>query len=174
LLIINTGNGKGKTTAAIGQIVRTLGHSHKVCLIQLFKGKAFYGEQHILKKLKNLDFFCFTPKHPFCFPKDKNITREIVRNQCLEALNKTRSVLLSKKRYALVVLDEFNIAVRDGFINIKELLEVISHNPFKIDIIITGRGAKKELIKAADLVSEMKEVKHPFNKGVKSKKGIEF
>ena len=67
MIIVNTGNGKGKTTAAMGQILRSLGRGWKVCLIQLFKGKEFYGEQKILKGLKGLDFYCFAPKHPGCF-----------------------------------------------------------------------------------------------------------
>lgn len=174
MLIVNTGNGKGKTTAAIGQILRVLGHNKKVCLIQLFKGKGFYGEQNILKKLKNLDFYSFAPKHPACFPKEKALTHEKLRDQCLEALYKFRSVLASKKHYDLIVLEEFNIAVRDGYFKIKELLAAIADNTKQIDIIVTGRSARKELLKAADLVTEMKEIKHPFNKGIKCKKGIEF
>jgi cob(I)alamin adenosyltransferase len=174
MLIVNTGNGKGKTTAAMGQILRALGHNQKVCLIQLFKGKEFYGEQNILKKLKNLDFFSFAPKHPFCFPKHKDLTHKTIKNQCLKALSKVRSVLLSKAPYDLVVLDEFNIAVRDGHITIKELLEVISYNDSNIDIIVTGRSAKKELLHDADIVTEMREIKHPFSKCTKSRKGIEY
>jgi len=171
MIIVNTGNGKGKTTAAIGQIIRSLGRGWKVCLIQLFKGKEFYGEQKVLKGLKNLTFYSFAPKHPGCF---KNISRKKLDSDCASALNKFKAVLCGKKKYDLIVLDEFNIAVRDGFLNIKALLEVLRSIDSNTNILITGRSAHKNLLKIADLITEMKEVKHPFNIGILAKKGIEF
>jgi len=84
MLYINTGNGKGKSTAAMGQIMRAIGHEWKVCLIQLFKGTNFYGEQKVFSKFKKqLDFYSFAPKHPACFPKTD---RKLVQKQCLEAV----------------------------------------------------------------------------------------
>jgi cob(I)alamin adenosyltransferase len=171
MIIIHTGNGKGKTTAAIGQIIRSLGRGWRVCLIQLFKGKEFYGEQKILKNLKNLDFFCFAPKHPGCFPK---ISKECVTPECNKALNKFKEVLASKKKYDLIVLEEFNIAVRDGFLKIKPLLELLKTIDSNTNVLLTGRSAHKSLMNIADLVTEMKEVKHPFRKGINARKGIEF
>jgi cob(I)alamin adenosyltransferase len=171
VLIINTGNGKGKTTAAIGQIIRALGHGQKVCLIQLFKGKAFYGEQNLLKNLKNLTCYNFAPKHPYCFG---NKGHEAAKSECLKALKVVRKLASSRKKYDLIVLDEFNIALRECYFSVKVLLELIKKLSKNTNIIITGRSAPKALINAAGLVSEIKEVKHPYNIGIKAQKGVEF
>ncbi|MBN1622066.1 MAG: cob(I)yrinic acid a,c-diamide adenosyltransferase [Endomicrobiales bacterium] len=171
MLYIYTGNGKGKTTAAIGQVMRSLGRGWRVCIIQLFKGKEFYGEQKMFKKLRGLDFYSFAPKHPFCFPK---IKKSAVQAQCRQALIKLEKILKSKKRRNLIVLEEFNIAVRDGFMNLRELIKTISLAPDNTYILITGRGASKELIEKADLVTEMKEIKHPYRKGIRAIKGVEY
>jgi cob(I)alamin adenosyltransferase len=171
MIIVNTGNGKGKTTAAIGQIVRSLGRGWKVCLIQLFKGKEFYGEQKVLKGLKGLEFFSFAPKHPGCF---KGLSIPALKKDCARALKKFESALKSGKKYDLIVLDEFNIACRDGLLDVKALLEVIKKIDSKTCVLITGRQADQRLIKMADLVTEMKEVKHPYKKGILARKGLEF
>ena len=171
MIIINTGNGKGKTTAAIGQVIRSLGQGWKVAIIQLFKSKDFYGEQKILSGLKGLDFYSFAPRHPFCF---KETGKKTVIEQCKKAMLRFRKLISGKKRYDLIVLEEFNIALRDGFIKPDVLLEALSNVTENTIIIITGRGAPESLIKAADLVTEMKEIKHPYNKGIPARKGIEF
>lgn len=171
MLYIYTGNGKGKTTAAMGQIVRAVGRDLKVCLIQLFKGKEFYGEQKVICKFKNLDFYSFAPKHPFCFPK---VDKKDVQKQCSRALEVFKKALKKKKPYDLIVLEEFNIAVREGYLKYKDLDRVLDKVNKATYIVITGRGASKELIKRADLVTEMKEIKHPFSKGIQAKKGIEY
>jgi cob(I)alamin adenosyltransferase len=172
MLYINTGNGKGKSTAAMGQILRSMGHGWKVCLVQLFKGKDFYGEQKTFNKFKKqLDFYSFAPKHPGCFPKTD---RKLVRKQCLEAVDCIHKLLTGKKRYDLLVLEEFNIALRDGFLELKEVLDIINKYYNLSDIIITGRCAPEQLIARADMVTEMKEIKHPYRKGLKSRKGIEY
>lgn len=171
MIHVYTGNGKGKTTSAIGQIIRALGHKKRVCLIQLFKGKEYYGEQKILKNLKNLDFFSFAPHHPFC---RRRIKKHDAARQCISALNLLKNILRKKPPYDLIVLDEFNIAIRDGFMKPEELIDAISEKNIKADIIITGRCAPKALIKIAELVTEMKEIKHPFQKGIKAKRGIEY
>ena len=171
MIIVNTGNGKGKTTSAIGQIIRALGHGQKVCLIQLFKGKSFYGEQKILQKLENLSFFNFAPKHPYCFG---NKGHQAAKSECLKALKFVKKVAKGRKKYDLVVLDEFNIALRDGYIKLKVLLKVINELNLKSNVIITGRCAPRLLITSADIVTEMQEIKHHFNIGIKSKMGIEY
>ena len=171
MIIVNTGKGKGKTTAAIGQIIRSLGQGFKVCLIQLFKGENFYGEQNILLKMNGLDFFSFSKEHPFCI---KDVAMNEAVERCKHAVLKIKEIANGDKIYDLIVLEEFNIALRDNLIEKSEFIELVKLLSEKSDIVITGRGAPQELIDLADLVTEMKEVKHPYNKGVKSRKGIEF
>ena len=170
MIIVITGNGKGKTTSSIGQIVRALGHNQKVCLVQLFKGEDFYGEQKILTKLKGLDFFSFAKKHPFCF---KNITKEQIVEECKQAINKLKEII-KDNNYNLIVLEEFNIAIRDKFVEETLLIDIINQLNKKSNVVITGRGASSKLIEVADLVSEIKEVKHPYNKGIPAQEGIEY
>ena len=170
MIIVITGNGKGKTTSSIGQIVRALGHNQKVCLVQLFKGEDFYGEQKILTKLKGLDFFSFAKKHPFCF---KNITKEQIVEECKQAINKLKEII-KDNNYNLIVLEEFNIAIRDKFVEETLLIDIINQLNKKSNVVITGRGASSKLIEVADLVSEVKEVKHPYNKGIPAQEGIEY
>ncbi len=170
MIIVITGNGKGKTTSSIGQIVRALGHNQKVCLVQLFKGEDFYGEQKILTKLKGLDFFSFAKKHPFCF---KNITKEQIVEECKQAINKLKEII-NDNNYNLIVLEEFNIAIRDKFVEETLLIDIINQLNKKSNVVITGRGASSKLIEVADLVSEVKEVKHPYNKGIPAQEGIEY
>ncbi len=170
MIIIITGNGKGKTTSSIGQIIRALGHNQKVCLVQLFKGEDFYGEQKILTKLDGLDFFSFAKKHPFCF---KDVTKEQANRECEQAIDKLKEII-SDNKYNLIVLEEFNIAIRDKFIEEDLLINIIKQLNEKSNVVITGRGASQKLIELADLVSEVKEIKHPYNKGVPAQEGIEF
>jgi len=170
MILVITGNGKGKTTSSMGQIIRALGHNQKVCLVQLFKGENFYGEQKILTKLEGLDFFSFATKHPFCF---KDISKEQVVKECEQAVNKLKEIIKDNK-YNLIVLEEFNIALRDKFIKEDLLLTIIKELNTKANVVITGRGASNKLIELADLVSEVKEIKHPFNKGIPAQEGIEF
>jgi cob(I)alamin adenosyltransferase len=171
MIIINTGNGKGKTTAAIGQVVRALGHNLKVCIIQLFKSDNFYGEQNFLRNLEGLDFFSFAKEHPNF---NRDLSLDVILKQCLDALDKIREIIKGNKKYDLVVLEEFNIALRDKFIDINIFLKLIKDLSYNSKIVITGRGAPQQLINVADLVTEMKEVKHPYNSGVKAQKGIEY
>ncbi|MCA6071882.1 MAG: cob(I)yrinic acid a,c-diamide adenosyltransferase [Endomicrobium sp.] len=171
MIIINTGNGKGKTTAAIGQIVRSLGQGFKVCLIQLFKGEKFYGEQKILMQLSNLDFFAFAKEHPCCV---KNISFEKAVEECCLAMDKLKEIVSSTNRYDLIILEEFNIALRDKFIDEGEFIALVKCLSQKSDVIITGRSAPQSLINIANLVTEMKEIKHQYNEGTRDQKGIEY
>ena len=170
MILLITGNGKGKTTSAIGQIVRALGHNQKVCLIQLFKGESFYGEQNILTKFEGLDFFPFAKKHPFCF---KEVSKEQVIKECEQSLNKLKEISQDNK-YNLIVLEEFNIALRDNFIDETFFINTVKKLNENSNVVITGRGASQKLIDVADLVSEIKEIKHPYTKGVLAQEGIEY
>jgi cob(I)alamin adenosyltransferase len=171
MIIVNTGNGKGKTTAAVGQIVRSLGRGWKVAVIQLFKGREFYGEQKILKTLKNLDFFSFAPKHPFCCPEANPAA---AKKQCEDALHKFRELTAGAKRYDLIVLEEFNIALRDNFLDCRDLLSALEATAPATTVILTGRGAPAALLERADLATEMKEIKHPYRKGAVARRGLEY
>ncbi len=170
MILVITGNGKGKTTSSIGQIVRALGHNQKVCLVQLFKGEDFYGEQKILATLKGVTFFSFAKKHPFCF---KDVAKEDVIEECVLAINKLNEIA-DNNIYDLIVLEEFNIAVRDGFVEEDLFLKTVKKLAQKSNVFVTGRAASTKLIELADLVSEVKEIKHPYNKGIPAQAGIEF
>jgi cob(I)alamin adenosyltransferase len=170
MILVNTGNGKGKTTAALGLALRALGHNQKVLIIQLFKGENFYGEQNTFKNFPSLDFFSFAPKHPFCFP---DVQKETVIEQCNKALEKVKEIA-ENNPYNLIILEEFNIALRDEYMGKEVLLPLIKKLSDKCTVVITGRGAPAELIEIADTVTEMKEIKHAYTKGIKAQAGIEF
>ena len=164
-----TGNGKGKTTAALGTIVRALGHGLKVKLIFFMKGDYPYGERKILSQLPNVDLVSFGSPG-FINPAD--IKPEEIEQAKL-ALSAAREAVLSGE-YDLVVLDEVNVAVAFTLIELEEVLRLIEDKPPKVEIILTGRWADARLIERADLVTEMTEVKHPFKRGVPARKGIEY
>ncbi len=170
LIQIYTGDGKGKTSAAVGQAVRALGHTLRVCYISFFKDprKWGYGEMGILRKW-GVDVYHFATKHP-CFYK--KIRKELVRQECLCALGFIAEIF--ERDYDLLVLDEINIALRDGFLKEDEILLLLKKKPKLLEVVLTGRGATPELIKRASLVTEMKKIKHPLNVGTKARKGIEY
>ncbi len=170
LIIVFTGNGKGKTTAALGMAVRTLGHSEKVAIVQFIKGGWEPGESKALEMYgESLKWHAFGEGFTWETQdrvKDKKLTQE--------AWEQGVEYLLSSE-YKLVILDEINIAIKLGYLELKEVLNTIQKRPKLSHVILTGRGAKKEIIEHADLVTEMTLVKHPFKeKGVKAQKGVEF
>jgi cob(I)alamin adenosyltransferase len=171
LIQIYTGDGKGKSTAAVGQAVRALGHGMRVCYIYFHKKPegCGYGE---IRSLENLgaDIFGFAKFHPFC---DKDVTFDRIRSECLEGLNFVEGIF-RQKRYDLLVLDEINISLRDHFVKEEEILCLLEKRPENLEIVMTGRDAPKTLIQKADLVSRIIKIKHPFDHGVKARKGIEY
>lgn len=172
LIQVYTGDGKGKTTAAIGLASRALGHGLKVCYINFHKGEhkdEHYGEIKLLKQL-GIDMYRFAEKHPHFY---KNEPAEKIRQECLTAL-KFIEEILKQKKYALLILDEILISVRDKFISEEELLELLNKKPENLEIVLTGRSATEKIIEKADLVSEIKKIKHPFDIGMKRRKGIEY
>jgi len=170
LIEVYTGEGKGKTTASIGLAIRAKAHNFKVCYISFHKNpsKFKYAEQNILKKLK-IDVFCFSKKHPFCDKIDFND----LRKDCLLALEFIREKIYPKG-YDLLILDEINISLRDGFLKEDEVISLLKDKPKNLEIVLTGRGCPSKIIELADLVSEIKKIKHPFDKNIKAKRGIEF
>lgn len=171
LIQIYTGDGKGKTTAAVGLAVRMVGHGFKVCYLYFHKDpyKWGYSEHAVLKRI-GVDVFGFAGKHPFC---DKKANYDEIRQSCLRGIDFVRNLYLQNK-YRLLILDEINISLRDGFLKMEEVAPLLMGKPVDLEIVLTGRGAPVELIELADLVSNIQKIRHPYEKGVRRRKGIEY
>jgi cob(I)alamin adenosyltransferase len=171
LIQIYTGPGKGKSTAAIGQAVRAAGHGLKVGFVSFFKDpEAFgYGEYKSLEKL-GIKTFLFARKHPHFY---KELNPDDVCCECSKGLEFIKE-LFRDGSWDMLVLDEINIAVRDGFLKEQDVLSLMEAKPKRLELVLTGRGVTKKMLEKADLISEVKEVKHPYSQGVKSREGIEY
>ena len=169
LIYVFTGNGKGKTTAAIGQAVRAVGQGWKVLMVQFIK-KWISGE---ISPLKELGVEIYPMGLGFVGIMGDTLPRSDHEKAAREALKFVRKKI-RKGSYDLLILDEVNVAISLGLIDVKAVLQLLKDRPKDLDVILTGRDAPKEFIEIADLVSEVKEVKHPFAKGETAKKGIEF
>ena len=172
LVIVYTGNGKGKTTAALGLAMRAIGYEHKVCMLQFIKGSWHYGEMDSSKKLEP-NFELIAIGKGFVGILDDNSPREEHEKYAAEALRICRERIFSGK-YNVVILDEVNYAINLGLIDVQEIIKLIKEKPSNLDLVLTGRDVKEEIVELADLVTEMKEIKHPFKSGIKAKKGIDF
>ncbi len=172
LVIVYTGNGKGKTTAALGLSLRAIGYEHKVCMLQFIKGSWHYGEMDSSKKL-GPNFELIAIGKGFVGILDDNSPRKEHEKYAAEALKICREKVFSEK-YDVVILDEINYAINLGLLDVEEIIKLIKEKPDELDLVLTGNHAKEEIIELADLVTEMKEVKHPFKSGIKAKKGIDF
>ena len=166
LVQIYTGNGKGKTTAALGLALRAAGAGCKVYIYQFIKGKS-YSESKSIKKIKNIKIEqcgrgCFIRKSP----ARKDI--EYAEKGLMKAKK-----LIMKGIYDIVILDEINIALKLGLLRLSEVTNIIKQKPLHVELVLTGRHCPRKLLKLADLVTEMKEIKHPYQKGVKARLGIE-
>jgi len=164
---VYTGNGKGKTTAAIGLAIRAAGAGFKVFIAQFMKN----GEYSEIKALKRFSDSIFIEQ----FGTGRFIGKTASRLDCEESrrgLDKVRQVLLSGK-YQLVILEEANMAVMCGLLTVNDLLDIISIKPDNLELVLTGRYAAPRIVESADLVTEMKEVKHYFQNGVMARVGIE-
>ena len=170
LIIVFTGNGKGKTTAALGLALRTIGHGHNVAIIQFIKGGWIPGEFEALKSFKKKLKWHSLGEGFTWETQDRNKDKELVNKSWEKAL-----FYLNNKDYKLVILDEINIAIKLGYISIQEVLNGIKNRPSLTHVALTGRGASSSLIDSADLVTEMKLLHHPFReKGIKAQEGIEY
>jgi len=170
LVLINTGSGKGKTTAAFGVALRALGQGFKVLILQFMKGRANIGE---IKALSHVDlpleikqvgrdvFF----KSRACEPIDIYLATKGLAEFC-EAM--------ASGSYDLIILDEIIVAIDFGLLKLKEVKEAIAQKPPELHLILTGRNAPADLIEIADLVTEMQEIKHPYSQGISAQKGIEY
>lgn len=171
LIQVYTGPGKGKSTAAIGQAVRAAGHGLKVGFLSFFKDpEAFgYGEYKSLEKL-GIRTFLFAKRHPHFY---KELDPNDVSRECSRGLEFIKE-LFRDPSWDMLVLDEIHIAVRDGFLREEDVLSLMGAKPEKLELVLTGRGVTEKIVEKADLVSEVKEVKHPYSQGVKSREGIEY
>ena len=171
LIHVYTGNGKGKTTAAVGQVIRALGRGYTVVWLQyckdIFTNPS--GEIPVLKKL-GVKLFQYAPMIPFFNP---HVKKERVIKECTKSIAILKKIFKTKK-YSFVVLDELNVAIANKFISKKSIIKLLKSKPSGIELIITGRGKHTEILNLADLVTEMKEIKHPYYKGVSARKGIEY
>ncbi len=169
LVQVYTGEGKGKTTAAIGTVLRALGNDMKVCIIAFMKAGQPSGEWNILSGLPNVSISRFGSG---TLVDPANVTPQD-REEASNALAAARQAVLGGE-YDLVVLDEVNVAVAWGLIEQDEVLHLIENRPPNVELILTGRGADKEIVKMADIVTEMLNIKHPYNEGVAARRGIEY
>jgi cob(I)alamin adenosyltransferase len=167
LIQVYTGNGKGKTTAALGLALRASGAGLKIWICQFIKGRD-YCELKALRKIKNIKLAQFGRN---CFIKDKPSAQDIILAQ--KGLAQVKSAL-KKRLYDLIILDEINIALKLKLLDLKDVVAMIKGAPKNLEIVLTGRHAPKEIIEIADLTSEIKEIKHYFQRGLKARKGIEF
>ncbi|EFM57220.1 MULTISPECIES: cob(I)yrinic acid a,c-diamide adenosyltransferase [Brucella] len=169
LVIVHTGKGKGKSTAGFGMVFRALGHGMKIGVVQFVKGSWDTGERWVLEK----------------FPEQVTISA-LGEGFTWETQDRARDIAMARgaweqakamimdESYDMVLCDELNIVLRYDYLPVEEVIEVLKAKPEMKHVIITGRNAKDELIEAADLVTEMEMIKHPFRSGVKAQKGIEF
>jgi cob(I)alamin adenosyltransferase len=169
LVQVFTGNGKGKTTAAVGTIVRAAGHSLKTCLISFMKGTYIYGEYKTLSQIPNVEIQQFGLRKF----TDPGKIKAAEKQQAKAALAAAVKAVMSSD-YDLVVLDEINVALCYNLIPLDKVLNLIKEKPLHVELILTGRYADSKLLEAADLVTEMVKIKHPFDDGVKARKGIEY
>lgn len=184
LIQVYTGPGKGKTTASLGLIFRALGHNFNVCMIQFLKGGTYLGEYESAKKFRNFKLMQFGVDCPwadqlkkgtlhcgscrYCF----NILKEDVKKG-QEALKAAEEALTSD-RYDLIVLDEINCAMAQKIIDTQDVIKILKKKNKSTEVVLTGRNVPKEIKEVADLVTEMRLIKHPMLKGTPSRLGIEY
>jgi cob(I)alamin adenosyltransferase len=167
MIQVYTGEGKGKTTAALGLALRAAGAGLKVYIGQFAKGK-FYSELNVLKKIKNIKVEQFG-RRSFIKKQPDNKDIELAKNG-LERIKK----IIAKSVYDTVILDEINIALHLKLLKLKDVVDLVKKTPPKTELVLTGRYAHPQILKIADLVSEIKERKHYFKKGVAARRGIEY
>ena len=168
LVQVYTGNGKGKTSASFGLALRAVGRGLKVYIIQFIKGGFDYGELHVVDKLPGLTLEAFGRGKFVSEKKPDMVDIDLAR----QALAKAQELM--KSGVDVLILDEINVAVSLKLIEIEEVLELIRKKPEHMELVLTGRKAPVEIVQAADLVTEMIEIKHPYNSGFKARQGIEY
>ncbi|MEL7030891.1 MAG: cob(I)yrinic acid a,c-diamide adenosyltransferase [Pseudomonadota bacterium] len=168
LVLVHTGDGKGKSSSAFGVITRALGWGHKVGVVQFIKGKWISGERQFFAKQDHVDWH--TMGEGFTWDtqdRDRDIA-------AAEAAFAQAQEMMVSGDYDLIVLDEINIAMRYDYLSTEAVIEGLDARSTRTSVVLTGRNAKPELCDYADLVSEMREIKHPFKAGIKAQRGIDF
>jgi cob(I)alamin adenosyltransferase len=169
LVIVHTGTGKGKSTAAFGMVLRCIGHGMRVGVVQFVKGVWGTGERVVLERFPELVTIKAMGEGFTWETQDR--ARDIA---AARAAWQAAKAMIADPGYKLVLLDELNIVLRYDYLPIEEVVETLKAKPRDLHVVVTGRNAKPELIEIADLVTEMTMVKHPFRSGVKAQQGIEF
>ena len=174
LVVVNTGDGKGKTTAALGLAVRAAGNGMRVLIIQFIKGRWKTGESQSLPKLEpNIQLVRMGMGFTIDRLRDQRIPMEEHEEAAARAFERAREVVLADE-YEMIVLDEIIVALRLKQLDAETVLRALDEKREDLHIVLTGRGATEELIARADLVTEMKMIKHPYRAGIKAQPGIEF
>ena len=175
LLIVHTGKGKGKSTAAFGLAMRAIGNGFRVGIVQFVKGKWQTGERPILERFPDQVDIRVVGEGFTWDTQDRARDIRAAEAGWAAAKEMIDACRDESPRYDMIVLDELNIVLRYDYLPLDEVVEVLAHRPKDLHVVVTGRNAKPALIEAADLVTEMTEIKHPFREqGVKAQKGIEF
>jgi cob(I)alamin adenosyltransferase len=168
-IIVYTGQGKGKTTAALGLMFRALGHAHQVAVVQFIKGKWPTGERKAAAEfLPELEFHVMGKG--FTWDSD-DLSQD--RRMARSAWDKARQ-LIETGGHQVVILDEVTYVTNYGFVELREILSCLSNRPKNVSVVLTGRRAHPDLVAMADVVTEMQEIKHPFKSGTKAQKGLDF
>ena len=171
LIIVNTGDGKGKTTAALGLGLRAVGHGMKVLMLQFFKGPWLTGELCAVKRLEP-NFKITQLGQGFIKTRKEEHSEATVENARV-SWDYAKQEIFSDL-YDIIILDEINNMIAHGLLNVEDVISVLKERPKRLNVILTGRNAHDKIIELADMVTEMREIKHHYNNGVKAKKGIEF
>lgn len=169
LVQVYTGDGKGKTSAAFGLALRAVGRGLKVYIVQFIKGGFDYGELYVADKLPNLTLKAFG-RGRFVTQKPPDKVDVVLAEEAFDLAKK----VVESGEYDVVILDEVNVALSLNLISLEKVLELIKNKPKHVELVLTGRYAPNEIIEAADLVTEMREIKHPYRKGCLARKGIDY
>ena len=172
IVIVYKEKGKGKTTASLGVALRAIGHGLRVCMVQFIKGEWHYGELNSIKKLEP-DFELIVAGKGFIGIIDDDHAFEEHVRAAKTALDIVEQKI-SLDTFDIIILDEINYALHLGVLQLADVMKILQNRPKHLSLILTGNHACEEIITLADLVTEMKEIKHPYKKGIKAKRGIDF
>lgn len=168
LILVLTGNGKGKSSSAFGMVARTLGHDLRVGVVQFIKGSYSTGEEAFFRQSPLVEYHVMGEGFTW---ETQDRARDI---QTASKAWELAATMLRNEDISLVVLDELNIVLKYGYLSTEEIIDALQHKPEMQHVVVTGRAAKPELIEIADTVTEMREIKHAFKNGIRAQKGIEL